>query len=141
MHPATGKVTDQCYDRHGKAEFLDFLKKVAKAYPDQELHVVLDNYHTHKHGEINAWLAKNPRITLHFTPTSGSWLNLVEVFFGIITRQAIRRGSFDSVKQLVDAIRAFIAGWNQRCHPFTWTKTADEILPHATRKRDSDARH
>jgi transposase len=138
---ATGKVTDQCYDRHGKAEFLDFLKKVAKAYPDQELHVVLDNYHTHKHEDITTWLAQHPRITLHFTPTSGSWLNLVEVFFGIITRQAIRRGSFDSVKELVDAIRAFIVGWNERCHPFTWTKTADEILPHATRKRDSDARH
>ena len=106
-----------------------------------ELHVVLDNYHTHKHAEINAWLAKNPRITLHFTPTSGSWLNLVEVFFGIITRQAIRRGSFDSVKELVTAISAFIDGWNDRCHPFTWTKTADEILPHATRKRNSDARH
>jgi transposase len=138
---ATGKVTDACYDRHGKAEFLDFLKKVARAYPRRELHVVLDNYHTHKHDEINAWLAKHPRITLHFTPTSGSWLNLVEVFFGIITRQAIRRGSFDSVKQLVAAIRTFIDGWNDRCHPFTWTKTADDILPRATRKRNSDARH
>jgi transposase-like protein/transposase len=123
---ATGMVTDQCYDRHGKAEFLDFLKKVAKTYPRRELHVVLDNYHTHKHDDINRWLAKNPQITLHFTPTSGSWLNLVEVFFGIITRQAIRRGSFDSVKQLVGAISTFIDGWNDRCHPFTWTKTADE---------------
>jgi transposase len=138
---ATGKVTDQCYDRHGKAEFLDFMKKVARAYPDQELRVVVDNYHTHKHADINAWLARNPRITLHFTPTSGSWLNLVEVFFGIITRQAIRRGTFASVKELVTAISTFIDGWNGRCHPFTWTKTADEILPHATRKRDSDARH
>lgn len=138
---ATGRVTDECYDRHGKAEFLDFLKKVAKTYPRRELHVVVDNYHTHKHADIDAWLAKNPRITLHFTPTSGSWLNLVEVFFGIITRQAIRRGSFESVKELVAAIRTFIEGWNDRCHPFTWTKTADEILPHATRKRDSDARH
>lgn len=141
LEVATGRVTDQCYDRHGKAEFADFLKKVAKAYPRRELHVVVDNYHTHKHADINAWLAKNPRITLHFTPTSGSWLNLVEVFFGIITRQAIRRGSFDSVKELLTAIQAFIQGWNQRCHPFTWTKTADEILPHATRKGDSDARH
>jgi len=101
LEVATGKVTDQCYDRHGKAEFLDFLKKVARAYPRRELHVVLDNYHTHKHDDINTWLAKHPWITLHFPPTSGSWLNLVEVFFGIITRQAIRRGSFDSVKQLV----------------------------------------
>jgi transposase len=138
---ATGKVLDACYDRHGKAEFLDFLKTVARAYPRRELHVVLDNYHTHKHAEINTWLAKHPRITLHFTPTSGSWLNLVEVFFGIITRQAIRRGSFDSVKQLVAAIHTFINGWNQRCHPFTWTKTADEVLPHTSRKRNSDARH
>ena len=101
---ATGKVTDACYDRHGKAEFLDFLKKVARAYPRRELHVVVDNYHTHKHDDINEWLIKHPRITLHFTPTSGSWLNLVEVFFGIITRQAIRRGTFTSVKELVGAI-------------------------------------
>jgi transposase-like protein len=141
LEVATGKVTDACYDKHGKAEFLDFLKKVAKAYPRRELHVVLDNYHTHKHDDINRWLAKNSRVTLHFTPTSGSWLNLVEVFFGIITRQAIRRGSFDDVKQLVNAISAYIDGWNQRCHPFSWTKTADQILPQATRKRDSDARH
>ena len=141
LEVATGKVTDACYDKHGKAEFLTFLKKVAKAYPRRELHVVLDNYHTHKHDDINQWLDKNTRVKLHFTPTSGSWLNLVEVFFGIITRQAIRRGSFDDVKQLVNAISAYIDGWNQRCHPFTWTKTADQILPHATRKRDSDARH
>ncbi|MDL5160621.1 IS630 family transposase [Actinomycetospora termitidis] len=141
LEVATGRVTDQCYERHGKAEFLDFLKKVAKAYPRRKLHVVLDNYHTHKHAEINEWLARHPRITLHFTPTSGSWLNLVEVFFGIITRQAIRRGSFDNVAQLVEKIRTFIDGWNDRCHPFTWTKTAEEILPHATRQRTSDARH
>jgi transposase len=141
LEVATGTVTDRCYDRHGKAEFLDFLKHVAKTYPRQRLHVVLDNYHTHKHDDINRWLAKNPRITLHFTPTSGSWMNLVEVFFGIITRQAIRRGSFDNVKQLVAAIRAFIDGYNDRCQPFAWTKTADEILPRATRQPTSDARH
>ena len=75
----TGAVTDRCYDRHGKAEFLDLLKLVAKTYPRRRLHVVLDNYHTHKHDDINRWLAKHPRITLHFTPTSGSWLNLVDV--------------------------------------------------------------
>jgi hypothetical protein len=102
---------------------------------------VLDNYHTHKHDDINAWLQRNPRITLHFTPTSGSWLNLVEVFFAIITRQAIRRGTFENVGQLVTAIRAFIDGYNQRCRPFTWTKTADEILPRATRQPTSDAGH
>ena len=141
LEVATGTVTDRCYDRHGKAEFLDFLKRVAKAYPRRKLHVVLDNYHTHKHDDINQWLAKHPRITLHFTPTSGSWLNLVEVFFGIITRQAIRRGSFDSVTQLVAAIRAFIDAYNDRCKPFIWTKTADEILPRATRQPTSDAGH
>lgn len=102
---------------------------------------MLDNYHTHKHDDINHWLDKHPRITLHFTPTSASWLNLVEVFFSIITRQAIRRGSFDSVKQLITAIRAFIDGYNNRCQPFVWTKTADEPLPHTTRQRTSDARH
>ncbi len=137
---ATGKVTDRCYDRHGKAGFLDFLKTVARTYPRRQLHVVCDNYHTHKHADINAWLVKNPRITLHFTPTSGTWLNLVEVFFSIITRQAIRRGSFNNVKELNTAIRDFISGWNGRCRPFVWVKTAEEILPH-TRKRDSDARH
>jgi hypothetical protein len=79
---------------------------------------VVDNHHTYKHADINAWLEKNPRIALHFTPTSGSWLNLIEVFFGIITRQAIRRGSFASVKELVAAISRYIDGWNERCHPF-----------------------
>src|SRR6185436_17454405 len=141
LEVATGKVTDQCYDRHGKTEFLDFLKKVATAYPRRQLHVVLDNYHTHKHAEINAWLAKNPRVTLHFTPTSGSWLNLVEVFFGIITRQAIRRGSFGSVKELIAAITGFIEGWNER-HPFVWTKTADDLLDHCRPgQRTSFTRH
>ena len=142
---ATGTVTGAVKPRHRHQEFLAFLKQVDRAYPDdgtgRQLHLVMDNYHTHKHAEINAWLEQNPRVTLHFTPTSGSWLNLVEVFFGIITRQAIRRGSFDSVRELVTAISAFIDGWDDRCHPFTWTKPADEILPHATRKRNSDARH
>src|SRR5947209_7472199 len=139
LEVATGTVTDRCYDRHGKAEFLDFLKLVAKTYPRLQLHLVLDNYHTHKHDEVERWLVKHPRITLHFTPTSGSWLNLVEVFFSIITRQAIRRGTFDSVAELIEKIRTFIDGWNDGCHPFTWTKTAEEILPHATRQRTSDA--
>ena len=93
---ATGKVTDACYPRHRHEEFLKFLKQVAKAYPRVPLHIVVDNYATHKHPDVQAWLAKNPRITMHFTPTSGSWLNMVEIFFGIITRQAIRRGTFTS---------------------------------------------
>jgi transposase len=141
LEVATGTVTDRGYERHGKAEFLDFLKRVAKAYPRRRLHIVLDNYHTHKHDEINRWLAKHPRITLHFTPTSGSWLNLVEVFFSIITRQAIRRGSFDSVRDLVIAIRTFIDGYNERCQPFIWTKTADEIVLRAQPVNECRRRH
>ena len=129
LEVATGKVTDACYPRHRHEEFLEFLKQVAKAYPRVRLHIVCDNYGTHNHPGVRAWLAKHPRITLHFTPTSGSWLNMVEVFFSIITRQAIRRGSFTSVKDLIAAIENFIDGWNDRCHSFIWTKTADEILP------------
>ncbi|MDQ3529357.1 MAG: transposase, partial [Actinomycetota bacterium] len=90
---------------------------------------------------IVKWLARNPRITLHFTPTSGSWLNLVEVCFGIITRQAIRRGSFASVTDLTAAIRRFIDAWNDRCEPFTWTKTADEILDKTKGKDTLATRH
>jgi transposase len=142
LEVATGKVTDACYDRHRHEEFLDFLKKVARAYPRRELHLVVDNYRTHKHPDVEAWLAKHPRITLHFTPTSGSWLNLVEVFFSIITRQAIRRRTFKSVKDLVGAIRRFIDGWNDRCHPFAWTKTPEEVLGHPRiRQTTSDAGH
>jgi transposase len=141
LEVATGKVTDACYPRHRNEEFLAFLKQVAKAYPRQQLHIVVDNYGTHKHPNVTAWLAKNPRVTLHFTPTSGSWLNMVEIFFGIITRQAIRRGTFTSVKDLIAAIEAFIDGWNERCHPFVWTKTADEILTKAHRKQTSNTRH
>ena len=141
LEVATGKVTDACYDRHTNVEFLDFLKLVAKTYPRVKLHVVADNYATHKHPAVQAWLAKHRRIAMHFTPTSGSWLNLVEVFFGIITRQAIRRGTFTSVKDLIAAIETFIDGWNDRCQPFVWTKAADDILAKANRKKTSNTQH
>ena len=141
LEVATGKVTDACYDRHRGVEFLKFLKLVAKTYPDQQLHVVADNYSAHKHADVKKWLAKNPRIHLHFTPTHSSWMNLVEVFFAIITRQAIRRGSYRSVRDLTDAIRRFIHAWNQRCEPFVWTKTADEILARANRQTTSVTDH
>jgi transposase len=100
LNAATGQVTDACYPRHRHQEFLKFLKKTAAAYPGTALHEVLDNYATHKHQDVRKWLARpeNQRITLHFTPTSCSWLNLVECFFSVITRQAIRRGSFTSVR-------------------------------------------
>ncbi len=141
LEVATGRVTDACYARHRHDEFLAFLKVVSRAYPRRKLHLVVDNYQTHKHPAVNAWLQKNPRITLHFTPTSGSWLNLVEVFFSIISRQAIRRGSYSSVNDLIGAIGRFIDGWNRRCQPFVWTKTADEVLIHPNRQRTSDAGH
>lgn len=138
---ATGKVTAACKPRHRHQEFLAFLKQVARCYPDDELHLVMDNYATHKRVEVRDWLAANPRIHVHFTPTSGSWLNLVEVWFGIIERQSIHRGTFHSVKDLNAKIRAFIDSWNQRCHPFTWTKTADEILRKANRQTTSNTGH
>jgi len=125
---ATGKVVDACKPRHRHQEFLAFLKQVAHAYPRVQLHLVCDNYATHKHPTVKAWLDKNPRVHLHFTPTSCSWLNLVECFFSIITRQAIRRGTFASVADLTAAIEAWIDGWNERARPFTWTKPADELL-------------
>jgi transposase len=137
LEVTTGKVTDACYPRHRHEEFLRFLKHVAKTYPRVKLHLVVDNYATHKHPDVQAWLARNPRITMHFTPTSGSWLNMVEIFFGIITRQAIRRGTYRSVKDLIAAIERFIDGWNERCQPFTWTKTADDILAKASRGQRS----
>jgi transposase len=139
---ATGRVVDACMPRHRHQEFLRFLQQVAKAYPRKKLHIVVDNYGSHKHPKVRAWLAKNPRIQLHFTPTSGSWLNMVEIFFGIITRQAIRRGTFTSVRDLTDAIRTFIDGWNDRCQPFVWTKTADDLLDHCKPgQRTSFTRH
>jgi len=103
--------------------------------------VVCDNYGTHKHPTVKTWLKRNPRITLHFTPTSGSWLNLVEIFFGIITSQAIRRGTFTSVADLIGAIGTYIDSWNKRAQPFTWTKTADQILAKANREITSNTRH
>ena len=142
LEVATGKVTDACYPQHRHEEFLRFLKHVAKAYPRVKLHIVADNYATHKHPAVQDWLANNPRITMHYTPTSGSWLNMIEIFFGVITRQAIRRGTFTSVKDLIAAIETYIDGWNERCQPFIWTKTADQILAKAKpRKKTSNTRH
>jgi hypothetical protein len=130
-----------CKPRHRHQEFLAFLKQVARAHPDRELHLVMDDYAAHKHPKIKAWLAGSPRVRVHFTPTHASWMNLVEVWFSIIERQAIHRGTFRSVGDLNAKIRAFITGWNDRSHPFAWTKTADQILNKANRQKTSDARH
>jgi transposase len=138
---ATGRVTARTQPRHRHQEFLRFLRQVARSYPDTELHLVMDNYAAHKRVEIRDWLTANPRVHVHFTPTSASWMNLVEVWFGIIEKQAIHRGSFGSVKDLNTKIRAFIDGWNDRCHPFVWTKTADQILTKAKRPTTINSGH
>ena len=146
---ATGQVTAALKPRHRHQEFLAFLKQIERTYRDVvddngvpvELHLVMDNYAAHKHKNVRDWLEKNPRFVVHFTPTHASWMNLVEVWFGIVERQAIRRGVFKSVKDLNTKIRAFIDGWNDRCHPFVWTKTAQEILKKANRPTTSNSRH
>ncbi|WP_422933238.1 IS630 family transposase [Sinomonas sp. P47F7] len=141
LEVATGQVTAAVKPKHSRQEFLAFLRQIDRAYPDQKLHLVMDNYATHKTPEVKAWLEDHPRFSVHFTPTSGSWLNLVEVWFGIIDRQAIRRGVFTSVKDLNAKIRQFITGWNDRAHPFVWTKTPEQILAKAKPKTTSETRH
>ena len=146
---ATGQVTAALKPRHRHQEFLAFLRQIERTYrhvldeagDPVELHLVMDNYAAHKHQKVREWLAENPRFKVHFTPTHASWMNLVEVWFGIVERQAIRRGVFKSVKDLNTKIRAFIDGWNDRSHPFVWTKTADQILAKANRPTTSNARH
>jgi transposase len=146
LEVATGRITNQCAPRHRHQEFLAFLKQVASAYPRRKLHVICDNYASHKHPVVRGWLAKHPRIQLHFTPTSASWLNLVEVFFSIVDfsivdRQAFRRGNFASVTDLTAAIGRFCQSWNEHCQPFPWTKPADQILAKLNRKTDSATEH
>jgi transposase len=131
---ATGKVTQEARARHTGADFLAFLRRLDRAYPDQELHVVLDNVSTHKTPAVREWLAAHQRITFHFTPTSASWMNQVETWFSVLSRQAIRRSSFGSVKELIAMIERFTEQWNAGASPFHWVKTADEILAKAVRK-------
>jgi transposase len=134
LEVGSGQVTTDTRERHTGADFLAFMRRVARDYPEGALHVVLDNVSTHKTPEVLAWLARHPRITFHFTPTSASWMNQIETWFGILTRQAIRRGSFRSVKELIAMIDAFTRQWNEGSSPFTWVRTADEILAKAVRK-------
>jgi transposase len=134
LNVVSGEVTHETRARHTGADFLAFLRRLARAYPDGELHVILDNVSTHKTPAVRAWLERRPRITFHFTPTSASWMNQVETWFSVLSRQAIRRGSFGSVKELVAMIDTFTQSWNAGSSPFTWVKTADEILAKAVRK-------
>lgn len=129
LNVAEGKVIGTCYPRHRNEEFLKFLRKVDRETPkDIDLHLVLDNYGTHKHPNVKNWLGKHKRFHLHITPTGASWLNLVERWFGEITRKRIRRGVFKSVPDLVAAIDEFIRVNNENPKPFVWTKKAEEIL-------------
>jgi transposase len=124
-----GTVIGKCMRRHRTQEFRKFLDEVERNVPaDLDIHVVMDNYGTHKTALIRNWFAKRPRWHVHFTPTSASWINLVERFFALITDRAIRRGSFQSVAELEGAISAYIDAANAEPKPFIWTKSADDIL-------------
>lgn len=124
-----GKVITLCKPRHRHQEFLSFLSHLDRNIPPGlDIHLIADNYATHKHPRVKAWLARRPRYHIHYTPTYASWLNQVERWFGLITQQAIRRGSFRSVGELVQKIDAYVASYNLHRHPFVWTATADSIL-------------
>ena len=126
---ATGAVFTECKPRHRHQEFLSFLRSVdACVPPELDVHLVVDNYATHKHPKVRTWLAQRPRFHMHYTPTYSSWLNQVERWFGLITQRAIRRGSFSSVKDLVQKIDNFVQHYNRTHRPFVWTATADSIL-------------
>lgn len=126
---ANGQVLTQCKAHHRHQEFLGFLRHIEANVPlHLEVHLVVDNYGTHKHAKVKAWLARRPRFHIHYTPTYSSWLNQVERWFGHITHKAIRRGSFDSVADLRRKIERFVAHWNQHPRPFAWTATAGSIL-------------
>jgi transposase len=124
-----GQVIAQCQQRHRHVEWLRFLRQIDRETPkDKRLHLIVDNYATHKHATVQKWLAKHPRFSMHFTPTSASWMNMVERFFRDITTQRLRRGVFTSVPELVTAIDQYIANHNQHPKPFIWTKSARDIL-------------
>ena len=127
LEVASGKVHGRCFKRHTHLEFIAFLESLARRYPRRNLHLLCDNYGTHKHPAARQWLAAHARFHLHFTPTSASWLNLVERWFALITGPAIRRGSFDSVRRLERAIMRWLAVWNENAQPFHWTKSAAAI--------------
>jgi transposase len=133
-----GKVIGQCYPRHRHQEFIKFLRCLDQEFPDEalKLHLVVDNYGTHKHPKVQAWLTRHPRFVLHFIPTSSSWLNQVERWFGELTQKAVRRGVFVSVADLIKAIAEFLAAWNEAPRPFVWTATVAKIMEKIDRARN-----
>ncbi len=131
----SGEVIGECKQRHRHQEFLSFLKTVNEQTPaEKELHIIIDNYATHKHQKVKNWLKRNKRVTLHFIPTS-SWLNLVERFFGLITEKQIRRGVFNSVADLKEKTMQFIDTYNENPKPFVWIKSVEDILAETNRAR------
>lgn len=140
---ATGKVIGECLPRHRHTEFLQFLQTIdRRTRKDFDLHLIVDNYGTHTHPKVKEWVAAHPRFHVHFTPTSASWLNLVERFFAEITRKRIRRGSFLAVAELVQAIQDYLAHHNRKPKPFVWTASARSILGKVLRcKRNSRSAH
>ncbi|WP_244622188.1 IS630 family transposase [Bradyrhizobium ivorense] len=139
-----GEIIAQCKPRHRHQEFLAFLRHIEANVPDQlDIHLVVDNYATHKHPKVRAWLARRPRWHIHFTPTYASWLNQVERFFALITQRAIRRGSFDPTTDLITKLDRFIRTHNANSRPFVWTATADSILQKLARlcRRISGTEH
>ena len=134
----SGAVIGECLPRHRHSEFLKFLRTIERQVPEGlEIHLILDNYSTHKHAKVQKWLLNHPRFHLHFTPTSSSWLNLIERWFGKLTEKAIRRGVFHSVPDLITAIEAYLKANNQDPKPFVWTATAEQILEKVRRGRVS----
>jgi putative transposase len=141
---ATGAVFTECKPRHRHQEFLAFLRRLDECIPAElDVHLIVDNYGTHKHSKVRTWLAQRPRYQIHYTPTYSSWLNQVERWFALITQRAIRRGSFRSVKELVEKIDAFVQHYNRSHRPFVWTATADSMLGKIARlcSRISGTRH
>jgi transposase len=133
-----GQVVGECYQRHRHQEFLKFLRRLDEEFPEPvPLHLVMDNYGTHKKHEVRTWLKKHPRFVLHFVPTSCSWLNLVERWFGELSRQCIRRGAFFSSQDLKQAIREFLDAWNENPKPFVWTATVESIMEKLSRCRQT----
>lgn len=135
---AQGKVIGSCHKRHRHQEFILFLRQINREFPGKtKLHLVMDNYGTHRTPEVKAWLEKHPRFVIHFVPTSSSWLNLIERWFAELTNKRIRRGSFLSVDDLIAAIEQFLASWNHNPKPFLWTATVDSILAKLNRCRQT----
>lgn len=131
-----GRVIGQCYPRHRHQEFLKFLQRLDDEFPpDKALHLILDNYGTHGHPRVQRWLKRHPRFTLHFIPTSSSWLNLIERWFAELDQKAVRRGTFGSVHELQGCITEFLAAWNAKPTPFVWTASVDRILEKIARAR------